>query len=64
MGITPKRSTTLNHNAALNRVFDEAIYRGFMYEINRPKLVAIGKKSERRPAFSIEEVRVLNCIQI
>ena len=59
MGITPKRSTTLNHNAALNRVFDEAIYRGYMYEINRPKLVAIGKKSERRPAFSIEEVRAL-----
>ena len=59
MGITPKRSTTLNHNAALNRVFDEAIYRGYMYEINRPKLVALGKKSERRPAFSIEEVRAL-----
>jgi integrase len=30
-----------------------------MYEINRPKLVALGKKSERRPAFSIEEVRAL-----
>ena len=59
MRITPKRSTTLNHNAALNRVFDEAIYRGYMYEINRPKLVAVGKKSERRPAFSIEEVRAL-----
>jgi len=59
MGITPKRSTTLNHNAALNRVFDEAIYRGYMFEINRPKLVAVGKKSERRPAFSLEEVRAL-----
>lgn len=59
MGITPKRSTTLNHNAALNRVFDEAIYRGYMYEINRPRLVAVGKKSERRPAFSLEEVRAL-----
>lgn len=59
MGITPKRSTTLNHNAALNRVFDEAIYRGYMFEINRPKLVALGKKSERRPAFGIQEVRAL-----
>lgn len=59
MGIAPKRSTTLNHNAALNRVFDEAIYRGFMYEINRPKLVAVGKKSERRPAFSMDEIRAL-----
>jgi len=59
MSITPKRSTTLNHNAALNRVFDEAIYRGYMFEINRPKLVAAGKKSERRPAFSLEEIRAL-----
>jgi integrase len=59
MGSAPSHSTILNHNAALNRVFDEAIYRGFMYEINRPKLMAVGKKSERRPAFSIEEVRAL-----
>jgi integrase len=60
MGITPKRSTTLNHNAALNRVFDEAIYRGYMFEINRPKLVALGKKSERRPSFSVLEANALN----
>ena len=59
MKITPKRSTTLNHNAALNRVFDEAIIRGFMVESNRPKLVAYGQKSVRRPAFSMEEVRAL-----
>ena len=59
MGAAPSHSTTLNHNAALNRVFDEAIYRGFMYEINRPKLIAVGKKSERRPAFSLEEIRAL-----
>ena len=59
MGSVPTHSTILNHNAALNRVFDEAIYRGFMYEINRPKLIAVGKKSERRPSFSIEEIRAL-----
>lgn len=55
----PKHSTVLNHNAALNRVFDEGIYRGFMFEVHRPKLVALGKKSERRPAFDLEEVRAL-----
>ena len=55
----PRRSTMLNHNAALNRVFDEAVIRGFMVESNRPKLVARGKKSERRPDFSLEEVRAL-----
>jgi integrase len=59
MKSAPKLSTVLNHNAALNRVFDEGIYRGYMYEINRPKLVAVGKKSERRPAFDMTEVRAL-----
>ena len=59
MGNSPSHSTILNHNAALNRVFDEAIYRGYMYDINRPKLVAIGKKTQRRPAFSLEEIRAL-----
>lgn len=59
MKSAPKHSTVLNHNAALNRVFDEGIYRGYMYEINRPKLVAVGKKSERRPAFDLPEVRAL-----
>jgi integrase len=59
MGDAPKHSTVLNHNAALNRVFDEGIYRGYMYEINRPKLVAVGKKTERRPAFDMAEIRAL-----
>jgi integrase len=59
MKTPPKHSTVLNHNAALNRVFDEGIYRGYMYEINRPKLVALGKKTERRPAFDLPEVRAL-----
>jgi integrase len=59
MKSAPKHSTVLNHNAALNRVFDEGIYRGYMYEINRPKLVAVGKKTERRPAFNMPEVRAL-----
>lgn len=59
MGTVPKHSTTLNHNAAMNRVFDEAIYRGFMFEMNRPKLVALGKKSVRRAAFQLDEIRAL-----
>jgi len=55
----PSRSTMLNHNAALNRVFDEAIYRGFMTESQRPKLVAKGKASEKREGFTLEEVKVM-----
>jgi integrase len=59
MGKTPTKSTLLTHNAALNRVFDEAVYRGYMTESQRPKLVAKGKKTERRIEFSLEEVRAI-----
>jgi len=43
----------LTHNAALNRVFDEAVIRNFLTEANRPKLEAKGKASDRRPAFDM-----------
>ena len=57
----PSQSTILTHNSALNRVFDEAVIRGFLTEANRPKLDAKGKQSDRRPAFELEELRaVLN----
>ena len=55
----PTQSTMLTHNAALNRVFDEAVIRGFLTEANKPKLEATGKKSERRAAFDIGELRAL-----
>ena len=53
------QSTKLTQNAALNRVFDEAELRGFLSPINRPKLDAKGIKSQRRPAFGLDEVRAL-----
>lgn len=59
---TPKpaaHSTILNHNAALNRVFDEAINHGFLTAANRPKLENKGKASERRPAFEMLEVQAM-----
>lgn len=59
MGAAPKHSTLLNHNAALNRIFDEAELRNYLAPINRPKLIAKGKKSERRPAFDLQETRAL-----
>ena len=49
----------LTHNAALNRVFDEAVIRNFLTEANRPKLEAKGKASDRRPAFDMAEIRAL-----
>ena len=55
----PSQSTILTHNAALNRVFDEAVIRGFLTDANRPKLDAKGKTGDRRPAFEIEELRAV-----
>ena len=52
-------STQLTHNAVLNMIFDEAVLQRFMTELDRPKLVAKGKVSERRPAFDMEEIRAL-----
>jgi integrase len=59
MGKAPTQSTLMTQNAALNRVFDEAIARGFMTASNRPKPASKGQKSARRPAFDVEEVRAL-----
>ncbi len=59
MGKAPSQSTMLTHNAALNRVFDEAVKRNFLSDANRPKLEAKGKASDRRPAFDVPEVHAL-----
>jgi integrase len=59
MGKAPTRSTQLTHNAALKLIFDEAIYKGYMVELNRPKLAAKGKASERRIEFGLDETRAL-----
>jgi integrase len=55
----PTQSTLMTHNAALNRILDEAVMRGYLNDITRPKLEAKGKTGDRRPAFDIEEVKKL-----
>lgn len=55
----PSQSTLMTHNAALNRVLDEAVMRGYLNDITRPKLEAKGKTGDRRPAFDLEEVKRL-----
>lgn len=55
----PTQSTIMTHNAALNRVLDEAVMRGYLNDITRPKLEAKGKSGDRRPAFDLEEVKRL-----
>jgi integrase len=59
MGKAPTKSTLMTQNAALNRVFDEAVIRGFLVQANKPVLKATGKKSSRHAAFSLEEMRAL-----
>ena len=59
MGREPKASTLNTHNSAMNRVFEEAVARGFLAHKNVPLLVNRGEKSERRPDFTREEYRSL-----
>ena len=59
MGKAPSHSTLLTQNAALNRVFDEAVIRGFLTAAQRPKLDAKGKASERRPAFELRDIHAM-----
>ena len=59
MGREPKASTLNTHNSAMNRVFEEAVARGFLAHKNVPLLVNKGEKSERRPDFTREEYATL-----
>jgi integrase len=55
MGREPKASTLNTHNSAMNRVFEEAVARGFIANKNVPLMVNRGEKSARRPAFTRDE---------
>lgn len=54
-----KRSTVQTHNAAINRVLDEAEIQGFLHATARPKLVTKGKQGKRRVEFTLDEIRKL-----
>jgi integrase len=57
---TPSSSVINNHNSALNRVFDEALERGYMTKTQVPLLRNDGVKTERRPTISVEEYTTLH----
>lgn len=59
LGKAPSKTTLLTHNAALNRIFDEAAIRGFITDSNRPKLDAKARAGDTRPAFTLKEVQAL-----
>lgn len=55
----PKASTINTHNSALNRVFTEAVARGYMSKNQVPTLINKGRDAARRPDFTQEEYRTL-----
>jgi len=55
MGRLPKASTIGTHNSAFNRVYDQAIRLGYLNADRRLELSNRGRKSERRPDFTIQE---------
>ena len=59
MGKMPSASVINNHNSALNRIFDEAIERGYMTRLQVPTLSNYGRDSQRRPDFTANEYKVL-----
>ena len=59
-----KASTVNTHNSALNRVFDEAVARGYMQKSQVPVLTNTGKASMRRADFSrCEYVQMLKAFR-
>lgn len=58
-GRVPAQSTINNHNAALNRVLDEAELNGWIVKSLRPTLLNKGVKTQSRGSFSVEEYRTI-----
>ena len=58
-GKVPAQSTINNHDAALNRVLDEAELNGWIVKSLRPTLLNKGIKTESRGSFSVEEYRTI-----
>jgi integrase len=59
MNAKPSQSCINTHNSALNRVFDEALLRGFITKSQVPYLENKGVTSERRDDFTVEEYKQL-----
>ena len=59
-GKSPSASVINNHNSALNRVFDEALERGYMSKYQVPLLRNDGFKTTKRPTITIAEYKTLH----
>lgn len=56
----PSASVINNHNSALNRVFDEALERGYMTKFQVPLVSNDGVKTEKRPSITVDEYTTLH----
>lgn len=59
IGREPKASTLNTHNSAMNRVFAEAVSRGYLTSGKVPLLANNGSAGGRRPDFSVEDYRTM-----
>lgn len=59
IGHAPKASTLNTHNSAMNRVYDEAVARGFIAQSKVPVLANNGATGTRRPDFSLQDYRTM-----
>ena len=59
IGHEPKASTLNTHNSAMNKVYAEAVARGFVAQGKVPILANKGEEGTRRPDFSLDDYRTL-----
>ncbi|GAB5431041.1 MAG: site-specific integrase [Epibacterium sp.] len=59
IGREPKASTLNTHNSAMNKIYAEAVARGFISQGKVPVLANNGEDAKRRPDFSLEDYRTL-----
>lgn len=57
--IEPSQAVINTHNVAFNRIFDEALLRGFMTKVQVPHLENKGVTSDRRPSFLLKEYKTI-----
>jgi integrase len=59
IGHEPKASTLNTHNSALNKIYAEAVARGFVSQGKVPILANNGEEGKRRPDFGLEDYRTM-----
>lgn len=64
MGKQPVKSTVTTHNSAMNRVFDEAIKRGWLSSAQMPKALNTGAEGRVRETFSKSEYQSLTSYMV